>query len=153
MPDAARATNQATPPRDPRARRPRGFTLIETLIAGMMLAIFGTAIVMAVAQGARQVQHDRDLVRATQALDEVLHRVSIVGPSNLAIGGPTQGVLGDDLEWSLQIEQQPLSDLYDVTATITWQRRARERSASVATVFHDPLTTAIKPTWAELDPQ
>lgn len=134
-----------------RPSRRRGFTLIEALLAGMILAVFGTALAAGIGLASTQLQRDRDTVRAANALDEVLTRVALVGPATLALDGPTQGQLNETFEWSVVIDQQPLSDLFDITATVMWTRRDRPRSVSASTRLYDPPSSSGLP-WEALSP-
>lgn len=153
MPDRTAAPTRPDRPERPAgpSRRTRGLTLLETLLAGMLLALFAAAIAASVGQGASQLQHDRDVMQAAHALDEVLARAAIVGPANLEQTGPTRGTLRERFDWSLDLDRRPLSDLYDVTATVTWTSRGRSRSASVVTMLYDPATLEARPDWRALE--
>jgi len=124
-----------------RRARAHGFTLLECLIAGVILAGFAAAIVASTGQSASAVQRSQDMRRAAQWLDEVLTRVDLIGPDRLALEGPLQGPLDDRFAYTLKITPDDnFVDLYQVTATVIYATpHGAQRSASARTRLYDPL--------------
>lgn len=116
----------------------RGFTLIECLLAGMVLALFGSAMTLTLTQATTARAEARQRRVAAAYLDEVLTRVDMIGPAQLLREGPLNGALSPEFSWELDVTQAPASDLYTVTATISWQGTRGERSVVGATKLYDP---------------
>ncbi len=97
-----------------------GFTLVECLIAGVVLAGFAAAIATTLARSTAAALRSEDQRLAAQWLDEVLTRVDLLGPARIATEGPRQGELDERFSFALDLVQDDLNaDLYIVTATIT----------------------------------
>ncbi len=123
-------------------RRDGGFTLIEALLAGVILAALGVAVGGGVIGSLRSSGAGRDYATAAQLLDDTLTRIDLIGPSRLLSEGPTSGVFPPPHErfrWSATIEQPNLPDLYEVVLTVTWPGDRGERTAVAATRLYDPL--------------
>lgn len=120
-----------------RARR-RGFTIVECLLAGVILALFAATIATAVGQAATAARRSEDLRRAAGWLQEVMTRIDMVGPSLLLREGPMQGQLDARFSWSASIEPETLGDLYDVQVTIHWSTGKSTSSVVGYTQFQDP---------------
>lgn len=141
----------------PRRRRgARAFSLVEVLLAGVLLAAFGGVLASAVGQAAdarARAIHDRS---AAQALDEVLTRVDLLGPRRLEREGPTSGEIAvgsDGWSWELAITQRPASDLFEVAATVrpATQRGGPARTAHTLIFDVEGWRTADYQ-WSDLDP-
>jgi hypothetical protein len=130
----------------PLAARPggarTGFTLIEALCAGLILAVSAVAIATGVAQSVRSLQSGDDYRIAGERLDELLTKVDLVGPSRLEIEGPTEGRFAPPYErfgWALRIASADGGDLYEVTAVVQWRTpRGALRTERAQTLLHDP---------------
>ena len=96
-----------------------GFTIIESLVAGLILAMFAAAIAGAVTRSSVAATRATDRRQAAMWLDEVFTRVDVIGPARLADEGPVQGPLDERYEWSAEIvENAALPYLYDVAVTV-----------------------------------
>ncbi len=116
-----------------------GFTVIECLVAGMVLAIFGSLIAMTVGQSVSASEAMLDRQQAALWLDEVMTRIDMIGPGRLSAEGPVQGELDDRFSWSVEIEEEGLSAyLYRVTPTIRWKTSRGEKSVAGYTMLYDP---------------
>ncbi len=123
--------------------RAQGFTLLECLIAGVILAAFAAVIAANTGQSANAVQRSHDMRLAAQWLDEVLTRVDLIGPNRLAVEGPLQGPLDDRFAYVLEITlDDSLVDLYQVTATVVYPTpNGTNRSVSARTRLYDPFAS------------
>ncbi len=126
-----------------RAHRTGGFTLAETLAAGVILAISAAMIGLAVRQGARAQTTARNAQHAAQLLDCVLAKIDTIGPARLIEEGPTEGAFEapyEDFAWTATIETEDLTGyLYTVTVRVTWHDpTGRQKSADVQTLLNDP---------------
>lgn len=124
---------------DSARRRRGGFTLIECLVTGMILAIFGTALIGGVMQAVAAGRSAEDQRYAAQFLNEAFTRVDYVGPSVLLTEGPMQGQFNERFQWEAQIEPVELSDLYTVTVTIQWADRGKLKQTQAATQLYDSV--------------
>ncbi len=115
-----------------------GFTLIECLLAGIVMAGFGAVLTLSIGQGVSTIARAEDDRLAAQWLDEVLTRIDIVGPSELSYAGPVSGVLDERFSWEASIEQEALSDLYTVGVTISWSTPRGSRTVKAHTLLMDP---------------
>lgn len=134
--------SDAIPPKFSRHRHhPRAFTLLEALMAGMILAMSTLAITGSVNASIQAATRARNTQHAAILLDELMSKADLIGPDRLFIEGPLEGAfegLDQGFTWTIQIE--PLVDhyLYEVTATVNWMEIKGQRSASVSTRLDDP---------------
>jgi len=119
----------------------RGFTVIEALAAGIILAGGSTIIALSVRQGLRAIGAARHYEVAAELLDQTLSRVDLIGPDAMLSAGPASGQFGPPYEqyaWTVQIEPLSTSHLYEVTARIDWSRASGGRgSVEAQTLMHD----------------
>jgi type II secretory pathway pseudopilin PulG len=143
MPDARRQgrTNRTGSGRRRRAST-GGFTLIEMLVAGMILAMAVAVIATAVSHSYGSLADARDERRASTLMDDLLTKVDLIGPNRIATEGPHSGKFdGADerFSWSLDVSNRPQGHLYEITATVTWPAAAgKSRSVNVTTYLNDP---------------
>ena len=125
---------------DRRSPRVHGFTLIECLIAGVILASFAAAIAAGVAQSVEAGRRGEDRRLAAQWLDEVFTRVDVLGPDRILNEGPVQGELDDRFSFELVVLPDEIQlDLYVVEATVFYPLPSgRTESVSAYTKLYDP---------------
>ena len=117
-----------------RGARPHrgGFTLVEALLAGVILAIAGAGVGYGMAQAMQAARVAREYEQAAMLLDDVLTRVDLIGPTRMLSVGPNQGVFDEPWEayrWEMAIESGELTDLYEVQVIVRWgQRRVEGRT-------------------------
>ena len=127
-----------------RRHQSSGFTLIEALLAGVILAAVCVAVGGAVVGSLRSSGAGRDYATAAHLLDDTMTKIDLIGPVRLASDGPTSGTFpppNERFEWSATIEDPGLPDLFEVVLTVTWRGDTGERSAVVATRLYDPLNS------------
>lgn len=126
------------------ARGSRGFTLLEALLAGVILAAVGVAVGGAVIGSLRAGGAGREYAIAAQLLDDTMTKLDLIGPSRIRSEGPTTGTFPPPHErfrWSVTITEPNLPDLFEVTLTVTWASDRGERSAVAATRLFDPINS------------
>ncbi|MEM1026612.1 MAG: hypothetical protein AAGJ38_00850 [Planctomycetota bacterium] len=121
-----------------RHRPCRGFTIVECLLAGMILAAFAGVLARGIAQSATAIQRADDQRNAAQWLDEVLTRIDLVGPAELSYAGPTSGLLDERFRWDATITQEATSDLYVVEVTVRWTTPRGPQAVKGHTLLMDP---------------
>ena len=126
----------------PRTRRSGGFTLVEALVAGIILAASAAVLGLAVKQGARGRTAARDAQRVAELLDRVLTKIDVIGPARLGEQGPTEGTFAspnDRFSWTATMEPGLTGYLYTVTVRVSWRDAAgHEQSADAQTMLNDP---------------
>ena len=119
-----------------------GFTLVEALAAGVILAISAVALGAIAGASVRSLGRAREYQTAAALLDEVLTRVDLVGPARLSTEGTTEGVFAPPRErysWSVTISPELEGYLYDVSVRVQWPTAGgRVRSAEAQTLLNDP---------------
>ncbi len=138
-------------PRNSSRKHNAGFTLIECLLAGVILAGFGAVLSAAIAQALGVKQRAEDDRLAAQWLDEVMTRIDIVGPVELSYAGPTSGVLDERFTWEAVITNEVLTDLYQVDVTLRWVTPTGQRSVSAHTLLMDPPGWRTPVRWGDLE--
>jgi len=123
-----------------RRGRSDGFTIVETLVAGMILALAGLAIATAVNQSMEALRRAKQTRQAARLLDRAMIRVDALGPATLLSQGPTQGRFSapnNHFRWRVDIQSMVETDLYAVTVTVSWQAGASQRSVQASTRLND----------------
>jgi Tfp pilus assembly protein PilV len=129
-----------------------GFTIVECLLAGMMLAAFAAVLARGIAQAATAVERADDQRLAAQWLDDVLTRIDVIGPAELAYAGPFFGTLDERFTWSATYSPQGATDLYEVDVTVRWRTPRGWREVKGHTLLMDPpgwRSTGL--TWFDLE--
>ena len=135
----------AAPARAPMVRRRRrphrgGFTLIEALLAGVILAIVGVAITGAATRAIYTAETARGYEHAAELLDRTMTRIDLIGPEQLLREGPTSGSFEPPYEayrWEADIETLATGYLYEVTVRVSWPSTGGRRSARLSTRLND----------------
>ncbi|MEM1109524.1 MAG: hypothetical protein AAGH99_12630 [Planctomycetota bacterium] len=130
-----------------------GFTIVESLIAGVILALFAAALAGTSARSTQASLRAQDHRKAAEWLDTVFTRIDMIGPNRLAIEGPVQGSLDDRFDWSMTIQEDGvLFDLYQVSVVVSYTG-VDGRPAQVVghTQFHDPIgRRTLSANWKDL---
>jgi|SRR4051794_34161969 Tfp pilus assembly protein PilV len=125
-----------------RPHRRGGFTLIEVLVAGIILAMAIGVMGTALARSYAALSDARDDRRAAALLEELLTKVDMIGPARMSSEGPHNGTFDapdDRFSWKLDIETRPQGHLYQVTVTLSWNAGGgKERSRQIQTYLDDP---------------
>ena len=123
-------------------RQTSGFTLVEVLVAGVVLALSAAVLGTTISQGMHSLALARDYQQAAELLDETLTKIDIVGPARLLYEGPLEDFFDsphDGFAWQANIEQRTEGYLYEVTVSILWTTPAGEqRSVQGQTLLNDP---------------
>ena len=126
-----------------RRKKQRGFTLVEVLAAGVILALSASVLSLGVRQSLRSLSKARDYQHAAEMMDRVMTKIELVGAGRIRVDGPTQGRFGaprDRFEWEARIApSNDDSDLYEVTVRITWvEPNGHSQYVEAQTLFYDP---------------
>ena len=123
-------------------RQPDGFTLVEVLVAGVILALSAAVLGMTISQSMRSLALARDYQEAAELLDKTLTKIDLIGPSNLLNEVPSENMFEpphDRFAWKVQIEPYAQGHLYEVTVHILWKTPGgTTRSIEAQTLLNDP---------------
>lgn len=111
-------------------------TLVEALVATVILGIGVSGLLAGVTLGVRNQERSAQRAQALGVAQEQLAQVDLIGPHVWMLGRPTQGEtqVGDrTYTWSLSITQQPVGELFSVTASVSWDNG----SVQLATMLND----------------
>lgn len=119
-----------------------GFTIVEALLAGVVLAMSASVLGLACSQAMRSLTAARDYQQAAELLDRTLTKVDMIGPTTLYYEGPTEGVFETPHErfsWRVSVSPMGGGDLYEVTVSVMWPRPGGSMGlASATTLLNDP---------------
>lgn len=126
-----------------RGRAQRGLSLIEVLVAFVVLALTLGVILQIFSGGLRNARLSDAYTRALLLAES---RLEAVGSEQAVVPGETAGQLGEDLRWRVRIQPwagvatdplaaagppggaTPARLLYEVQVQVAWQAGGRERS-------------------------
>jgi general secretion pathway protein I len=121
--------------------RQSGYTLIEVLVAFMILALALTVLLRIFSGGLRNVSVSSDYATATLIAESRLAAAGIDIPLR---PGETSGTEGERFEWTVSVQDyQPWPgyrsaakgvDAYRVTVTVEWPNGDNTRSVGLSTV-------------------
>ena len=122
-------------------RRNRGYTLVEVLVAFLILALALTVLLRIFSGGLRSVSVSSDYAEAVMIAET---RLAMAGLNERLIAGETSGMESGRFQWTRQVAEYRPSSEYEamtaeangfyVTVTVSWPNGARQRSIDVSTV-------------------
>ena len=123
----------------------RGFTLVEALLAGVILALSAGVLGTSLRQSYQSVQIAAQSRQAAQVLDEILTRIDLIGPDRISREGPTEGSVAGPagaLNWQATIQPRLEGHLFEVTVRVSWGGQADpgpgRRRVQAQTLLNDP---------------
>ena len=125
--------------KSPRKTAP-GFTLVETLVASLILAIGAVVICSLGYRCTTNTRRGMEYEQAYRLLDESLEKVLTADIAELAKKQTMEGDFGERYplyKYLLYIEPTPHNGLYEVTATVTWQVNTQQYSVKTTTLLCD----------------
>jgi general secretion pathway protein I len=122
-------------------KRSRGYTLVEVLVAFMIMALALTVLLRIFSSGLRNVGVASDYAQAVLIGES---RLATAGIDEALAPGETSGMEGDGFHWIRRVTRyEPAVDYtthvngthaYFVTVTVTWPNGDKERSIDLSTV-------------------
>jgi type II secretion system protein I len=135
--------------RDGRLRSLRGMTLIEVLVASVLLGVGVVGLVSVASLAMRNQQRTEQRASALYLAQEKLAEVELIGPHIWMLGHPTRGAQereGVAYEWTTQIEQLAVGELFSILVDVRWSGPVGGGTIELETWLNDyeavaPLTT------------
>ena len=118
-----------------------GYTLVEALAAGVILAASAGVLGRIVSGTMESMRVARDVQRAAQLLDQTLTKIDTIGPQRLLEEGPADGAFpppDGQFRWRAAIESRLGGHLYEVTVHVSWPTDRGVRTVSATTLLNDP---------------
>ena len=118
-----------------------GFTILEGLLAGVILAVSAVAIAHGMNQSMEAARLAREHDEAAMLLDQVFTRIYTIGPDRLLSVGPREGRFPEPYEnyrWEVTIQTTELPDLYRLGVRLSWPTPRGTRHVEADTQLYDP---------------
>ena len=130
-------------------RAPRGFTLLECLLAGVLLAGFAAGLTAAMRSATTAQQAGVGRLQAAGHLDSLLARIDAVGVAAWSQDGPFSGQLPGGQRWSATTQTLPDTGLHRVDVAVTWPVPGGQRRATAHTLLRAEAASGLR--WDDLD--
>ena len=115
-------------------------TLIEVLVASVLLGVGVAGLISAATLGLRNQQRSAQRVAALYVAQERLAQVELVGPHIWMLGHPTNGTTVRGrvaYDWTIRIEQQLAGELFAVHVEVRWFAPGGEGAVEIETWLND----------------
>jgi len=122
-------------------RRIQGYTLIEVLVAFMIMALALTVLLRIFSGGLRNISVSSDYAQAVLIAESRLAAAGIDGP---LYPGETTGIDGEQFEWTRRVTEYVPSPVYSnaaqdlqawhVTVSVAWPNGSNSRSIEISTI-------------------
>jgi hypothetical protein len=118
----------------------RGFSLIETLVAAMLLSGGVVAICSLSGRSMTSVRVNREYETGWDVLDRQLTVIDYIGVEEFLQIGQMSGQFGSSedgggYQWAVEIEEEEIQGIYRVDITVSWVDGKKNREVSAATVL------------------
>jgi hypothetical protein len=118
----------------------RGFSLIETLVAAMLLSGGVVAICSLSGRSMTSVRANREYETGWDVLDRQLTVIDYIGVEEFLQIDQMSGEFGDSedgggYQWAVEIEEEQIQGLYRVDITVSWADGKKSREVSASTVL------------------
>ena len=124
-------------------RRYRGFNLVETIVAGVVLS--GTVVTVSAISSRSLVatRLNRQYEAAASLVDRQMAMIQYAGVDELVQAGRMEGRMDDvppGFQWTATTQYTGIDALYTVTVTVSWIEQGRPYSLSVDTQMNGAST-------------
>ena len=127
-----------------RLRNNRGFTLIEVLVATVLMGIFVVGFLKLQASSVTARAHAKMRTTSTQIASDFLDQVLVSDPANPVVDGSAIADAGNDTinigtgiytrTWTIE-RNQPVVDLMRVTITTSWSEKGHNSAVTLQTIM------------------
>lgn len=131
--------------RSRRTRSPRGFTLIEVMVASAILLVGIAAVVSALSISTRTAAHQRHVTQALHVTENLMEGLLLANAGHATldtgdhgprwfndVGEETDAASTYEVRWSVEANK-PIEGMKRLTVTTRWKEEARERAVSLTT--------------------
>lgn len=118
--------------------RKRGFTLVEIVVAAMILSAASITIGAICNKCIRSVKVSKEYEIAWNVLDKQLSTIDYVGLSTYIESDRMAGQIEEDetvYNWQMQVTDHDILGLYKVDMVISWEIAKKPHSVSASTMF------------------
>ena len=122
-----------------KTRYPQGFTLVEAILATVILCGAVLAISAVSTRSMSTVQNNRFYEEALSIADRQLTMVDYMGVEDfISLGRDSGSIKAGDLEyfWQIETAEQGIDNLYIVSATVNWLQGGKVFSVGVDTMIN-----------------
>ncbi|HVN87844.1 MAG TPA: prepilin-type N-terminal cleavage/methylation domain-containing protein [Candidatus Binatia bacterium] len=123
------------------SKRVRGFTLLEVLVAVMIIALGFTGLLSLHSRNLTLVSRDQDLTRATLLMRELVAQVELF-PDYAVVGSASGNFDGSPgFTWEREVTSTDLEELRQVRLRVLWGVRGLHRAEVLYYVHVQPATS------------
>jgi len=115
-------------------------TLVEVLVATVLLAVGVTGLLFSAAAGMRNQQRTGERMAALYLAQEKLAEIDVVGPRMWSLTQSSRGAVTREsvtYEWSVAVEAMSEGELYDVRIEVSWSGAGGEGTVELETLLND----------------
>jgi type II secretion system protein I len=132
---------------NPRCSRQSGFTLLELMVALVILALGIVGLMRAVSQGMAATAQIRDVTTATTLGQMKMEELA----SNVVdLPAESNGDFGDaapEFSWRAVAEETDIEGLIKITIVVLWQRGNRQQSVTLETCVSENMQVTPLEEW------
>ena len=129
-----------------RQRHQAGFTLIEAMVASMILGMAAVTLCTLSTKSLAQTKLNREYELAWQVLDRQLTMLDYMSIDEFVLLGEREGFtddFGKRYHWQIEVAEEPLDVLYMVQIDVWWQEGQRVRRITAATMLNGQSTVTL----------
>ncbi|MBN2137337.1 MAG: hypothetical protein JW720_06000, partial [Sedimentisphaerales bacterium] len=122
-----------------RMRKTSGFSLVETLVAGVIVSGTVLAVVATNTMALRTTRLNRQYETAASLADKQLSLIDFIGIDDFVDAGRLEGVFEDyepTYYWAVETEYQDIDSLYLVRIVVSWLDGKHPHSLTVDTMLN-----------------
>lgn len=119
--------------------RQRGMTLVESLVAAVILGVGVAGLISAAGMSLRNQQRFEQRSVAMALAQQKLAEIELTGADTWTVAGSSQGTedrAGVSFNWTTKLEQQNLPTLYQVTVKVSWSGPMVSDSVELQTLLN-----------------
>ena len=123
----------------PAPSRQKAFTLVEAVVAAVILSMAIMAYCAVTTRSMDQVRLNREREIAWQLLDRQFVTIAQVGIDEFIQQGKTEGLIeAHDIQflWQAQLDHQDLGNLYALQLTLHWPHQGKDLKVSATALFN-----------------
>ncbi len=117
----------------------KGFTLVETILAGVILCGAVLALTAISTRSLSETKLNRQYERALAAADRQLTMIDYIGVEDFMESGQTEGKFEDSTQqyqWRAEIVSRDIDNLYMVKVEVSWDFRGQSYNVSIDTMLN-----------------